>query len=390
MSNTVNRTTDKNTENTNLNYNSNGGSVREATRQATISAAEKPGEKALTRTPAAEKTKVIDVIEALDQITGGRVIKGTGYVAKCHSPFVVTKSSNIPGKAITETPGLVFGNPEAAVEKLAVSMTLTESQIELCYALEIDGIICHHPIADAANSGGVPLKSYLSLYNISAFELHEAFHGLHPGLAYIHGHKAFRVDISYGGLPGNIVNVGHALPEVRTVKDIVDRLSDFAGLEQDICLLEAERNLRGTNTIQETNACTGPVILNGAEDSPVNTILHIFPHTGFTVSHLEQALKEHPDIDTIIASISRVRPDHPIASAAREKGLNFVCGNTHALEIFENGLPLAFALQKLLPGTEVFLFRERVTSTPVSYAGNKKIREYSENIADQYLIPERR
>lgn len=337
-----------------------------------------------------KETRVIDVLEALDRITGGRVIKGTGYVARCSSPFVVTKSSDIPGKAVTETPGLVFGNPEAPVKRLGVSMTLTESQLELACALRIDAVVCHHPIADAANSGGVPLKTYLSLYGISVFELHEAFHGLHPGLAFIHGHKVFRVDIAYGGVPGNIMNVGRALPEVKTAGDIIRRLYEFSGIQDEMSILDAERKVRGIDCIEETNVCTRPQILNGSESSPVNTILHIYPHTGFTVAHLEQALREHPDIDTVIASISRVKPDHPLVAAAKEKGLTFICGNTHAMEIFENGMPLAFALQTLLPRVDVFLLRERVTATPVMEAGNPRIREYARTIAENYLIPERR
>ena len=63
-------------------------------------------------------------------------------------------------------------------------MTLTESCIELAGATGVNVIITHHPIADAANSGGVTLENYLGLYNISAIELHEAFHGLHPGLSF--------------------------------------------------------------------------------------------------------------------------------------------------------------------------------------------------------------
>ena len=333
---------------------------------------------------------VLDVLEALDRITGGRVIKGTGYVNRCHSPFVVTKSSNIPGKAITETPGLVFGNPDGLVRRMGVSMTLTESQLELCCGVGIDAVVCHHPIADAANSGGVPLKNYLSLYGISVFELHEAFHGLHPGLAFIHGHQSFRVDIAYGGVPGNIMNVGRALPEVKTAGDIIRRLDEFSGIAEESEILDAEKRVRGVPDIQETNVCTRPHILNGSESSPVKVILHIYPHTGFTVAHLEQALREHPDIDTVIASISRVKADHPLVEAAREKGLTFICGNTHAMEIFENGLPLAFALSRLLPDVEVFLLRERVTATPLANAGNRRIREYAAEMAERFLLPERR
>ena len=98
-------------------------------------------------------------------------------------------------------------------------------------ACGIDVILTHHPIADAANSGGVPLKSYLDLYDISVMELHEAFHGLHPGLSWLHGHKAFRVEIAYGGIPGNILYVGKALPEVKTLGDMLARLETLMCLE---------------------------------------------------------------------------------------------------------------------------------------------------------------
>jgi hypothetical protein len=122
----------------------------------------------------------------------------------------------------------------------------------------------------------------------------------------------------------------------------------------------------------------------------VDTVLHIYPHTGFSVKHLEAALSEHPDVDTIIASISRVKPDHPLVTSAREKGLTFICGNTHAMEILENGLPLAFSLQALLPDVEVLLLRERVTATPIEQAGNQTVRDYAKMIATTYLTPERR
>ncbi len=63
-------------------------------------------------------------------------------------------------------------------------MTMTEGSIELAGATGVDAIVAHHPIAEAANSGGVILKNYLDLYNVAAFELHEAFHGLHPGIPF--------------------------------------------------------------------------------------------------------------------------------------------------------------------------------------------------------------
>ena len=332
-------------------------------------------------------TSAKDIVRALDLVTGGRVIKDLGSWTSGKNPFVVTKSSNIPGKAVTETPGLVFGDPDAPVRSLGVCMTLTESHIELAGAMGVDALVAHHPVADAANSGGVPLRNYLSLYGIAVFELHEAFHGLHPGLAFIHWHQSFRVEIAYGGIPGNIVNVGRALPGVKTALDILKRIDAYMGLEHESDMLRAEKKIRGCEDLYETNVVARPEILTGDESNRVDVILHIYPHTGFTEKHLFQVLSEHPDIDTVIASISRVRADHPLISAARDRGLTFIVGNTHALEALENGMPLAFALQELLPQVKVLLFKERVVACPARAAGNQAIRDYAQHICKTYLLP---
>nr|WP_227763875.1 Nif3-like dinuclear metal center hexameric protein [Zhaonella formicivorans] len=331
-------------------------------------------------------TLVNDVLEALNHITGGRVVTSMDQVAAASHPFVVMKSSNIPGKSVMEFPGLVFGNPQAQVKKLAVTMTLTESAIELAGATGVDVIIAHHPIADAANSGGVPLKYYLSLYNIAVIELHEAFHGLHPGIPYLHGHRTLHVDIAYAGLPGNILFVGQALEEIKTAGDIVSRLNLLMDKATEEKMLEREKELRDSWAMEETVVATGPKILNGSPDSPVKNILHIFPHTGFSPAHLEKAVGEFPEVDTVLASISRVRPDSALVAKAKELGLNFIVGNSHAVEIFENGLPLAAAVQMLLPEVEVVLFRERVTAIPVAQAGNPNIKRYAAEIATKYLV----
>lgn len=329
-----------------------------------------------------------DVVAALNHITGGRVVTSYADVALGKNQFVVTKSSNIPGKSVTEVPGLVWGDPQKPVRKLAVAMTLTEHGIELAGATGVDAIIAHHPVADAANSGGVPLKFYCSLYDIAIFELHEAFHGLHPGIPFIHGHQTFRVEVAYGGVPGNIVFVGKALPEIKRAGDILRRLEAFMSLGEDEKLLEQERMIRDCGEMYETTVVTGARLLNGTADSPVNQILHIFPHGGFSVKHLEMAIREYPEIDTIVCSISRVRPDSALVLKARELGLNFIVGNSHAVEIFENGLPLAYALRMMLPGVEVRLFRERVTSIPVGQMGSAAIRQYAHDIATRYLVKE--
>jgi hypothetical protein len=331
--------------------------------------------------------QVKDVLEALDIITGGRCLRNIADVSSGRNRFVVTKSSDIPGKSCTELPGLVFGDPEGPVKKIAVAMTLTESAIELAGATGINAIVAHHPVADAANSGGVTLRNYLSLYNLAVFELHEAFHGLHPGIAFIHGHRVFRTDIAYGGVPGNILMVGRALEGDLTLGKILDRVRMYANFAEEQSMLQAEQRCRGCPDITDAITATGGEIMLGTQDTPVHTVIHIFPHTGFTAKHLEAARKGHPDADTVIASISRVRNSSELVTKAKKLGLNFVLGNSHALEILENGMPLAVALKKLLPAADVVLLRERITSTPVEMVATPAVRAYAHAMADQFLLP---
>ncbi|MDY0092895.1 MAG: Nif3-like dinuclear metal center hexameric protein [Candidatus Vecturithrix sp.] len=333
-----------------------------------------------------EKVFVRDLVEVLDKITGGRVLKSPQDLASGKNPFVVTKSSNIPGKAVTETPGLVCGNMDQEIKKIAVLMTLTESGIELAGATGVDALVAHHPIADATNTGGVLLKTYLGLYNIAALELHEAFHGLHPGIAYLHGHKAYHVDIKYGGIPGNILYVGEALPEIKTVGDMLARLDTLMGTAVEENMLRMEREIRGCQDIQETSVVARGAILVGSPEKSVTKVIHIFPHTGFTPEHLEKVVSEHPGADTLLATISRVYPGNPLIEKARELGLNFVCGNSHALEIMENGLPLARAIKMHLPELEVVIFRERLTSIPLDKFGTKDVQEYASYIVQNFLV----
>lgn len=333
-------------------------------------------------------TRVKDIAAALDTITGGRLPKDLNELYSGRNPFVMTKSSNLPGKAIMETPGLVYGDPEQAVDKLAVLMTLTESAIELAGATEVGAIVAHHPLADAANSGGVTLKNYLDLYGIAVFELHEAFHGLHPGLSYLHGHAAYRVEIAYGGVPGNILYVGRALPEVKTMGDMLSRISGFIDTATEAALLDYEREYRGCADLHETNVAVSGKILLGSPEDKVEHILHIFPHTGFSPANLESIVGEYPEIDTVLASISRVTAMSPLVEKCRDLGLKFIVGSSHATEILENGLPLAIALQRLLPALEVVVFREKVTSYPVNSFGSDSLRSYADMIAAQYLLRE--
>jgi hypothetical protein len=188
---------------------------------------------------------------------------------------------------------------------------------------------------------------------------------LHPGIAYLHGHKPFYVNVAYDSIPGNIVYLGDALPQINTVGDMIDRLDRLMHVSVAEQMLEAEKKIRDCCDIAETSLAARCRI-SPASGKNQKRVIHMFPHTGFTAKHLETLVKENPDVDTLIASISRVYPGHALITKAQELGLNFVCGNSHALEIFENGLPLAYALKPHLPEAEIVIFRERVASTPLS------------------------
>lgn len=333
-------------------------------------------------------TTTKDLLKALDTITGGRMVASVEEAAKEEHPFVMWKCSGIYGKKVLEIPGLIHGDLDQKIKKIAVCMTMTELSIELAGATGVDVIIAHHPIADAASCGGVTLKGYLDLYGISAIECHEAFHGLHPGIAYLHGHKVIKSDISYAGIHGNVMFVGESFPEVETLGDVLERLDLHMGLDVEKALLDSERKIKGCDEIEETSLLTKGRIYLGDEGSRINKILHIFPHTGFNKSHLIQAIKENPDVDTVLASISRVYPGHELIDTAKELGLNFIVGNSHVLEIFENGMPLAYALDRLLEGVEVVVFKDRVTSTPVKAIGSPHLKSYAQRFSSENLVGE--
>lgn len=333
-----------------------------------------------------QQTQVGHVLEALNTISGGRMVTDWNEVTSGSNPYVVTKTSNIPGKGIIEIPGLVFGDKRKPVRRIGVGMTLTESVIELASAMRLDLLIVHHPVADAASSGGVPFADYLPLYDLALIEMHEAFHGLHPGVTLLHGHRKLKTDIAFGGVPGNVLHQGVALDEVKTVGDILARLGKVMGRETDAGLLEAERAIRGEASLEEATLANPALLYSGTPDSPVKHILHFFPHTGFSVEQLERALQLYPETDTIIVSISRVREDHPFVQLARQRGLNFIVGNSHSVEIMENGLPLACALELLLPDTEIFLVRERVTAVPLRQVGPPDMLSYGREMAEKHLL----
>ena len=329
-------------------------------------------------------TTVHEVVDCLDAITGGRVLGVDGGTA----PWVVVKDSGIPGKAVTERPGLVWGRPEKVVNKLAVAMTLTEHHIELAGATGVDAIVAHHPIADAASSGGVRLQDYLSLYDLAVLECHEAFHGLHPGIAHLHGHEPFATFPAYAGVHGLVVMVGRPLPGVQTLGDIFDRLDLLLERTTDQQLLAAEREIRRCDSLVDSTTGTGLSILHGDADSPLGAaVLHVFPHTGFDVAALTSLLTEFPEVSTLIMSISSASAKHPVVLEAAARGLNVLIGTTHASEILENGLPLGFALSSLLPGVEVQLFRDRVVGIPLDRVGAGPLGAYGSSMAREHLLP---
>ncbi|MDX9871234.1 MAG: Nif3-like dinuclear metal center hexameric protein [Clostridia bacterium] len=329
--------------------------------------------------------QVRDVLTVLDRITNGRCIKTAHDYVSGKNPYALTRSSHIPGKAVTEMPGLVYGDLNMEIKKIAVMMTLTESAIELAAATGVNILVVHHPVADAANSGGTLIKTYFGAYKMALFELHEAFHGLHNGVPFLHGHRPFFTSTSFGGVPGNVVYVGEALPEVKTAGDLLRRLDKLMNVQADEQMLLAERKIRQSGDIQETRVAARGKILAGRPENPVRQIIHMFPHAGFTAEHLLRLVKDYPDADTLLATSSRVYPGHALINKAGQVGLNFLCGNSHAMEIYENGLPLAKALQKHLPEAEVVIFHERMTSVPLEQFGAGEMQAYGNYIAETFL-----
>lgn len=155
---------------------------------------------------------------------------------------------------------------------------------------------------------------------------------------------------------------------------------------QDVRLLKAEQNIIDCLELQEINALECATIVHGHPENEVGLILHCFPHTGFSVDNLNSILAAYPTVRTVIASISKVRNQHPLIGACAEKGLNLINGNSHALEIWENGLPLAYAIQALLPDVEVVVYRERITAYPLAAAGARELRRYARQMAFDYLL----
>lgn len=326
-----------------------------------------------------------DLLVALDAICQGRVVLGPGDLQNAFNPDVVSRTSHIPGKAVTELPGLIVGAVDRELGSIGLAMSMTENVIELAGAMGLDALVVHHPVADAASSGGVLIRDYLGLYDLSLFELHEAFHGTHPGAAYLHGFEATTIHTGYRGNPGVNVYVGDTLAGVDRVRDLLARQREFLSSEVEDRMLAAERKIRDDPKLEETLVSTAPELLAGDPESPVTRVAQFAPHSGFNARLLELLLEEDPQIDTLIAAKGRLRPANPIVQKGRELGLSVLNGNSHGLEIYENWMPLTAALRRMLPGLETYVIRERVVASRFEDTGSEALREYANLMAARHL-----
>lgn len=323
-----------------------------------------------------------DVVAVLQQITRGRLVSSGSQ-----NPYIVPKSSGVWGKGIMETPGLVWGDLEAKVHKLGVVMTLNEAVVELAHSLGINVLVVHHPIAEAASTGGVTFVHYLSLYDLHVLELHEAFHGLHPGIPFLHGHEVIEVIPHFARQHGRVVFIGKALPSITKVEDVFARLNYFMGHTMDQAVLNYEQELRGQFDLWESGLANAPVLLSGQMSHKMGHVIHFFPHTGFSTLDLKECLLMYPDTDTLIMSISRLPKEHALISLAQENALNLIAGNTHALEVFENGYPLGYALLRQFPSVPHFLLRDWVTAQVITADPRTRLEQYGYKMAKEYLGP---
>lgn len=327
---------------------------------------------------------VRDILKALDVITGGRVITDSfGYGGA--NPFVVTKTSGIPGKAVTELPGLVWGDPDMPVKKVAVMMTLTESAIELAGATGIDCLIAHHPIAEGSNTGGVTARDYFNLYHLAVFELHEAFHGLHPGIAWIHGSCAKHVNIRFGGVPGKIVWYGNALPEVETLGDLLNRIDTIMGTDIESRVLTSERQIRGCTEIHETSIAARAKIFVGSPDNQAGQNHHCFPAYRFLGRGPGKSLRRIPRSQHRSLHDQQTAARRPAGQKSRRTGPEPDRRQLSRAGDLRKRNPPGLGPASADPELDIHIFRERMVSLPLDHCGCTHIENYGETMARNYL-----
>jgi hypothetical protein len=167
---------------------------------------------------------------------------------------------------------------------------------------------------------------------------------------------------------------------------VLDRIRTFLRRDVDDAVLREERLVRGSVELTDSVTAPGLRILHGDPENELGeVVLHAFPHTGFGVDDLEALLGDHPQAGTLILSISSARPDDDLVRAAAARGLNVLVGSSHATEILENGVPLANALDALLPDVEVLLFRSRVVALPLGVAATGALADYGRRMAAHLL-----
>ena len=136
--------------------------------------------------------------------------------------------------------------------------------------------------------------------------------------------------------------------------------------------------------MMDTSGAARATIYVGRPEDKLCRTITIPPHTCFSVEDLSMAVAEYT-ADTIVCCISRPLDSNPIVEKARALNLRLIAGNSHAVEILENGIPLAWAIKKQLPALNVRVFRERLASYPLARCGNKELPQYGEEMADKYL-----
>jgi len=180
--------------------------------------------------------------------------------------------------------------------------------------------------------------------------------------------------------------VGRPIAGVATLGDVLDRLRAMLGRDRDEEVLAREREARGLPELSDSITTPGLRLLHGEAETPLGErVLHAFPHTGFAVDDLEQLLERFPGIGTLMLSISGADAEAEYVGVAAERGVAVMVGSSHATEILENGLPLAIALQRMFPETDVLLFRSRVVALPAAGAASGLLADYGNRMADHLL-----
>ena len=172
---------------------------------------------------------------------------------------------------------------------------------------------------------------------------------------------------------------------VETLGDLLNRIDTIMGTDIESRVLTSERQIRGCTEIHETSIAARAKIFVGSPDNKLGKTITVFPHTGFSAEDLEKAYAEYPEANTVVCTISRPLPGDPLVKKAEELGLNLIAGNSHALEILENGIPLAWALRLQIPELDIHIFRERMVSLPLDHCGCTHIENYGETMARNYL-----